>query len=605
MIRAVETGLRDEARDLALLARRRRQLTALMLAILVLLGFRFGQLQLGEHEQYAARAESNRIRLQAVPPNRGLILDRHGRVLAENLPAYRLVVVPERTPDLSASLDAVDALVGLPAEDRERFEQQRRRSRPFEPVILLSSLDEAQVAVLAVNRHRLPGLEIEAYLTRHYPHDELLAHVIGYVSRLDVSDLERLNRDNYRGTTHTGKTGIERYYEDVLHGRTGFERVETNAQGRVIRVLERVDPEPGRDLWLNLDLDLQRAAAEALDGYAGGVVALDAATGEVLVMLSQPGFDPNLFVHGVGRDDYRRLLESSRRPLFNRVLAGTYEPGSTIKPFLALAGLDARVIRPETRVFSTGWYRLPGHNRRYRDWREGGHGWVDLELALEESVNAYFYRLAADLGIDRIARELALFGFGQPTGIDLPGERQGVLPTRSWKRAALDEPWFPGETVILGIGQGYISATPLQLAHATAALAGRGMTPPPRLADIAEPVRMVEHRPEYWDAVFAGLRAVVHGNRGTAREIARTLPVPAAGKTGTAQVIARPDDDDRRSDPEDLPEHLRHHALFTAFAPADAPRIVIAVVVEHGGGGARVAAPVAAAVLRQALENGW
>lgn len=605
MNHAVNTALRDEARDLALLARRRRLLAVLIAVAFMLLGLRFGQLQLGEHEMYASRAESNRIRLQAVPPNRGLILDRYGRVLAENMPAYRLVVVPERTPDLGAALDAVDALVGLSAEARERFDQQRRRSRPFEPVILLSSLEEDEVAALAVHRHRLPGLEIEPYLTRHYPHGELLAHVVGYVGRLDAADLERLSQDNYRGTTHTGKTGIERQYENVLHGSTGYERVETNAQGRVIRVLERADPVPGRNVRLSLDLDLQHTAAAALDRHAGGVVALDVATGEVLVMLSRPGFDPNRFVHGVGRDYYRWLFESGQRPMFNRVLAGTYEPGSTIKPFLALAGLESRVIRPDTRVYSTGSFQLPGHSRRYRDWREHGHGWVDLEFALEESVNTYFYRLAMDLGIDRMARELALFGFGQPTGIDLPGERSGVLPTRSWKRATLNEPWYPGETVILGIGQGYISVTPLQLAHATAVLAGRGVTPPPRLAQSAEAVRMVVHRDEYWDAIQSGLRAVVHGNRGTAREIGRLLPAPAAGKTGTSQVVARPEGDVSRRDPEDLPEHLRHHALFMVFAPAEAPRIAMAVVVEHGGGGARVAAPVAAAVLRQALENGW
>ena len=598
--------MRDEQAELAVVSARYRWLVVAVLVILVLLGARFAQLQIGDHELYASRAEDNRIRLQALAPNRGLILDRHGRVLAENLPAYRLVVVPERTPNLGDTLDELRQLVEISVDELERFERQRRRSRRFQAVTLKTNLSPEQVARVATRRHRLPGVEIEPYLTRHYPHGQALAHVIGYVGRVDERDLQRLPIDRYRATTHVGKVGIERYYEDHLHGFPGFERIETNAQGRVLRVLERGNPTPGRDLTLTIDLDLQLAAVEALGERSGAVVVLEVDSGAVLALVSQPGFDPNLFVHGISSRDYAALLADRQRPLFNRFLSGGYEPGSTVKPFLSMAGLETGVITPTKRVFSSGHFQLQGHSRRYRDWRRGGHGWVDLELALAESVNAFYYQMAVDLGIDRISRELALFGFGRSTGLDLPGESVGVLPTRSWKRATFGEAWFPGETVITGIGQGFTVVTPLQLAHATAALAGRGRTAPPRLNGAVEPVQMVVHQDAHWDAVFAGLAAVVHGRSGTARAIAAEVPVRMAGKTGTAQVFGLPDDDDERARRvgQELPEHLRNHALFIGFAPLEEPRVAFSVVVEHGGGGASVAAPAAARVLARALELG-
>lgn len=596
--------IRNEREELGLIQRRFRFVTLVMLSIFLLLGWRFATLQVGEHELYAARSDDNRIRLTALAPNRGLVLDRQGRVLAENRPAYRLAIVPERTPGLDDTIERLSDLVPVTADELRRFDRQRQRSRRFESLTLKSNLSEEEVARLAIHRHRLPGVEIEPYLTRHYPHGELLAHVVGYVGRIDERDLRRLGREQYRATSHVGKTGIERYYEHLLHGHPGLERVETNAQGRVLRVLERTDPTPGEDLVLSMDLALQQAAYEALGDYAGAVVALKVDTGEVLALVSKPGFDPNLFVHGISQFDYSSLLHHHQRPLFNRFLAGGYEPGSTVKPFIALAGMEAGTISPETRVFSRGWFELPGHSRRYRDWRRGGHGWVDLELALAESVNVYFYQLAVDLGIDRISRELALFGFGRATGLDLPGEISGVLPTRSWKRATFGEPWYPGETVITGIGQGFTVVTPLQLAHATAALAGRGTTAPPWLVVPSQPARMVEHDDMLWDAVFHGLEAVVHGPSGTARAIARDLPMRLAGKTGTSQVFGRPGDEDESASREhdDLPEHLRNHALFASFAPRENPQIVVVVVAEHGGGGASVAAPAAARVLRAAAD---
>ncbi|NDY95738.1 penicillin-binding protein 2 [Wenzhouxiangella sp. C33] len=599
--------MRDEQAELGVIGSRYRWLVAVVLVVMILLGIRFATLQMIDHDLYASRAEDNRIKLQALPPNRGLILDRHGQVLAENLPAYRLVIVPERTEVLTETLDELSALVEVSSSERERFERQRQRSRRFEAVTLKTNLDEEQVSRLAIHRHRLPGVEIEPYLTRHYPHGPELAHVIGYVGRIDQRDLQRLPVERYRGTTHVGKTGIEHQYESVLHGHPGLERVETNAQGRVLRVLERSAPEPGENLSLTIDLSLQQAAVEALGDHAGAVVLLDVASGDVLALVSQPGFDPNLFVHGIRSNTYNALLSDRHRPLFNRFLSGAYEPGSTIKPFLSLAGLETGAVTPNTQVFSGGHFQLPGHSRRYRDWRRGGHGWVDLEAALAESVNVYYYQLAVELGIDQIARELALFGFGRATGLDLPGESDGVLPTRSWKRAVFNEPWFPGETVITGIGQGFVVVTPLQLAHATAALAGRGRTAAPTLVGNTEPVQMVAHGAAHWDAVFDGMAAVVHGDSGTARAIADMLPTQIAGKTGTAQVFGRPNDDQERAllDEDALPEQLRNHALFMGFAPLHEPRIALSVVVEHGGGGASVAAPVAAQVMARALELGY
>lgn len=600
---ARQATLRDENAELRLIEQRFRFLALIMMLGLLALLARFAWLQVLDHDTYASRADSNRISLQALPPNRGLIVDRHGRVLAENRPSHRLDLIPERIVDLHATLDELASLIEVSEDELARFEQQRRRSRRFQPITLKTQLDSEQVARLAVHRHRLPGVEIQPYLVRHYPHGELLAHVLGYVGRIDENDRQRLGRERYRGASHTGRTGIERFYEERLHGYPGYERAETNAVGRRIAVLERSDPIPGETLQLSLDLDLQRAARDAMGDQIGAVVLMAVETGELLALLSQPGFDPNLFVNGIRSQDYQALLADPQRPLFNRFLNGGYEPGSTIKPVIALAGLQEGVITPQRQVWSDGSFQLPGQQRRYRDWRRGGHGWVDLEAALAESVNVYFYQLAVDLGIDRLSRALALFGLGQLTGIDLDGEQAGILPSRRWKRERFNQPWYPGETVITGIGQGFTVITPLQLAQMGAILAGQGWAAPPRLL-AHEPARLwVDYDARHWAAVNQGLAAVIHGPRGTARAEARRVPVRFAGKTGTAQVFGLPDEAelDSGSSPDDRPFHLRNHALFFGFAPAEAPRYVVAVVAEHGGGGASVAAPIAAKVLAAAL----
>lgn len=594
--------MKDESAERGQFGRRARFAGSVMVGIMLVIGVRFAYLQLGEHEAYAARADDNRVRLRALAPNRGLVFDRRGRLLAENQPAYKLVLNLERTSDLETTLDRLDALLELSDEELASFRERAGRPGPNRRIALRLNLNERETARLAVNRHTLPEVDIEPYLTRHYPHGELLAHVVGYVGRLDKRDLQRVAADNYRATSHIGKTGIERHYENLLHGESGYERVETNAEGRIIRVLERRPPRPGRDLVLGLDLDLQRAASAALDGRSGAVVVLHVPTGEVRAVVSEPTFDPNRFVHGVSRNYYDLLLNSPGRPLFNRVLSGGYEPGSTIKPFIGLIGLEAGVIDADTEFYSGGYFQLPDQDRRYRDHRRGGHGYVDLVAALEESVNVYFYKLAVELGIDRLHDGLKRFGFGSPTGLDLPGESSGILPSRDWKRATYGQPWYPGETVITGIGQGFLVVTPLQLAQATALLARETPAPGPHLvrAQTVLETTGVDVDASHRDTVIHGMEAVVHGSRGTARAIADKVPTTVAGKTGTAQVYGRPQAEDEATGP--LPVHLENHALFTGFTPVESPRFVVTVVVEHGGGGSSVAAPVAARIMAAAME---
>jgi penicillin-binding protein 2 len=581
----------------------------LCLAAVLLLAARYVYLQVISHDEFSTRSTSNRVRIVPVAPNRGLIYDRRGRPIAENLPAYRLELVPEKVDDVEQTIQALSAIIELPEDAYERFQKTRNRYRVFDSVPLKFNLSEEEVARFAVDRHNFNGLEIVPYLSRHYPYQDLLTHVLGYVGRLDEDDLNRVEESNYRGTTHIGKAGIERYYEDALHGVSGVEKIETNAQGRVLRVLERQDPVHGDDLILSLDVAIQQAAWDALGDRAGAVVAMDPNDGSILAMVSKPAFDANLFVHGISGRDYQALLSAPDRPLFNRAILGGYEPGSTLKPFIALAGLELQVTTPQRRIFSSGSFQLSPDSRPYRDWRKGGHGWVTVTQALEQSVNTYFYQLALDLGIDNIHDYLAPFGFGEPTGLDLIGENGGVLPSRPWKRGQFGQPWYPGETVITGIGQGFNVVTPVQLVVALSALVNGGTRYQPRLvfaskragdeqahrieAPIAERIPIRE--PANWDVVHEGMHRVVHGAQGTARAIAPVSGVQIAGKSGTAQVATQSETTERQS--ADTAEHLRHHALFIAYAPYENPGIVVAAVVEHGGGGSSQAAPVARAVI--------
>ncbi len=592
------------------LFRRRAMLGFLLIcSTFGVLAGRFFYLQVVMHDEFVALAEANRIKDRALAPNRGLIFDRNGVLLAGNRPAYRLEIVPEQTRDRAATIASLREIIPISDEEIDRFNKLRQARRSFQGIPLKLRLSDHEVARFAVNRHRFPGADVVAYQSRQYPAAEVLAHVIGYVGRLDVEDLQSVDSDRYAATTHIGKTGIERFYEGLLHGEVGFEKVETNAQGRSLGVIERGTPAAGNDLQLTIDLTLQRAAIDALGDYTGSAVVVDPRSGELLAMVSEPGYDPNLFVNGISSNNYQALLSDPRRPLFNRSLQGGYEPGSTLKPYIGLAGLESGVIDLSYTDFSGGYYQLPNQPRKYRDWKRGGHGWVDITQALGQSVNVFFYKLAVELGIDRIHHHLDQFGFGRPTGIDLHGEASGVLASREWKRAIHGQPWYPGETVITGIGQGYTVTTPLQLAQAAALMASGGSSPrihllkavfEPETGLTANPeyplIEVPVGNPEHWRRIQLGMREVVHGKKGTARAIVSDKPpYEIAGKSGTAQVYGLKEGEEYNED--EVAAHLRDHALFIAFAPVDAPEVAVAVVAEHGGGGSSVAAPIARKIL--------
>jgi len=587
-----------------------------LLLLVLLLAGRMFTLQVGAHEHFTTLSENNRLRIEPIPPTRGLIYDRNGILLAENRPAYQLEVTVEQAGDLELLLERLSGFVELSPAEMDRFRASVRQRRPFQPVLLKSGLDDETVARIAVARHELPGVEIEARPVRHYPQGADFAHVVGYVGRINEQDLRRLDMRNYAGTSHTGKTGVERHYEDVLHGTTGHKQVEVNAQGRVIRELSVVPPVPGQDLFLSIDVGLQRAARDALAPHDGAVVAIDPATGEVLALVSKPGFDPNPFVNGISHRDFSALQSDPHKPLFNRALSGQYPPGSTLKPIVALAGLEENVTTAERRMFATGYYQLPGHERRYRDWRRGGHGWVDMNRAIAVSSDVYFYDLGHKLGIDRMAPMLGAFGVGSRVGIDATGERPGILPSREWKRSVQNLQWFPGETLITAIGQGYMLTTPLQLADVTSTLANRGQRVQTRLvrairdgADgepLAEPLRYLDPviaSDAHWDVIHQALIDAVHARHGTAwGSVGSTSPTyRIAGKTGTAQVFSLAPD--QEYDESKLDRRLWDHALFIGYAPAEAPEIAVAVLAEHGGSGGRVAAPIARRVIDAYLTS--
>jgi penicillin-binding protein 2 len=592
------------------LIRRRLVLSAIFTVILLSLVLgRLYVLQIVEHEHFSTLSDSNRVRIKALPPTRGLIFDRHGVVMANNLPAYRLEIVPEQVEDLDSTLLQLKQYIDYTEQDLKRFRQSSKRRRPFESIPLRLNLKDEEVARLAVNIHKFEGVEINARLTRNYPQGAHAVHALGYVSRIDERDLREVSEIEYAGSTHIGKLGLEKFYEHELHGSVGVQQVEVNARGRTLRVLNESPPVQGNNLHLTIDSRLQKVAEEAFAEYSGAAVAINPNNGEILALVSMPIFDPNLFVNGISYNDYNALRDSSKRPLFNRALSGQYPPGSTSKPFYALAGLEASVTTVEKDVYCIGYYKLPNEPRRYRDWKKQGHGHMDLNNAITQSCDVYFYDLAYRMGIDRMSEFLAHFGFGVKTGVDSTSERNGLLPSREWKRRAEGMPWFPGETLITGIGQGALLVTPLQLANSTAAFSIKGKRFQPHL------VKSVEKVPEYnlveianrvagryelqsetnWQHVHDAMINVVHGLRGTAHRISKGMEYRAAGKTGTAQVFGVAQDEEY--DEETVIEKLRDHALFISYAPADDPQIAVAVIVENGGHGSSVAAPIARRIM--------
>jgi len=569
-------------------------------------------LQIVGHEHYSSLAKENSIKIVPLVPTRGIIYDRHGKILAENMPSYSLELIPEKITDLNDTLSRLQKLLNIPDEKIEQYQKLRKRQKRFASTPLLLSMNDEELAKFAVVRPYFPGVDIYTRLVRHYPYSDLAAHVIGYVSRINEAELKELPIAEYRGSTHIGKLGIESSYETELHGKTGYAEIETNVHARLLNTLNEVNPAPGANLYLTLDIDLQKMAYNALGTFSGSVVAIDIKTGGVLVFVSRPGFDPNPFVVGITNDAYQALQASENQPLYNRALRGLYPPGSTIKPFIALAGLEYDAISPQKNILCPGYYQLPGVSHQYRDWKKGGHGSVSLNKAITESCDVYFYRLAATLGIDHMHSFLQKFGFGEKSGIDLVGEKSGLLPSREWKSARKNQAWYPGETLITGIGQGYLQVSPLQLARATATLANRGNVVTPFLVDKIVTAETTLPGPETHqqiiplkanniDTIVAAMVNVVHSAHGTAKRINEDISYQIAGKTGTAQVLGIKQN--AKYNENDIDIKFRDHALFISFAPADDPKIAVAVVVENGGHGGSVAAPIAGEVIKQFLQE--
>ena len=602
---------RDTFRDRGALRSRAQKyllgLAALVILLFAMLGSRYGFLQLSEHDKYSTLAANNRIHIRSLPPPRGRIYDRSGTLLAENVPSLTLSLVPERVRDMDATLARLRGLVRVGDEDLDAFRQRlQRQRRPFSPVALRRALGQKEMAVLAVNRYHLVGVEIEVGFVRHYPQGELLAPVLGYVARMDAAEMRRASAARYEGIDVIGKLGIERFYEERLLGHLGAENVEVNASGQVLRTLERKPARPGDDLHLHLDLGLQKLLAQQLAGERAAAVALDVHSGGVLAMVSTPSYDPNLLSSGISRREYQRLRDDPGKPFFNRALLGQYPPGSTIKPFFALAALESGAFDAHTKIADPGYFEL--EERRYNDWKREGHGdYVDMHQALVESCDIYFYHIGQSLGAAALGDTARRFGFGAPPDLDYHLSTGGVVPDEDWKLRARGEFWLTGDSVNMSIGQGYMLATPMQLAQATAIIARHGRHLPPRFVQriagqplAAAPGQLLEIAGEHWNLVKNAMVAVMHSPMGTAAAAGRGASYRMAGKTGTAQVISLESGQEYNS--ELLDKRQRDHALFVAFAPAHNPAIVLAIVVENGESGSSVAAPMARAAMDYWLD---
>ncbi|MGP9801800.1 penicillin-binding protein 2 [Rheinheimera sp. NSM] len=569
------------------------------------------QLQVVLHQDYQTRSEGNRIKVVPLAPNRGLIFDRSGILLAENRPVFSLELVPEQIGDMTATLAALAELIELSPEQQDAFLKQVKAQRRFNSIALKEQLNDTEVAVLAVNQHRFPGVTVEARLSRHYPFGDLFTHAIGYIGKINTRELQQLEADgeaaNYAASRDIGKIGLERYYQRELHGTMGYQEVEVNNRGRLIRVLRSVPAVSGRNIHLGLDVGLQLTAQQILQQQRGAIVAIDPRDGAVLAFYSNPGYDPNLFVHGISSANYNELLNSRDRPLINRVTQGTYPPASTIKPHLALLGLETNTITPATKIWDPGYFMLPNSDHRFRDHLRWGHGWVDVYQAVMKSCDTFFYEMGVKLGIDRISDYMSKMGFGEKTGIDILEESSGIMPSRGWKRARHNQPWYPGDTVPLSIGQSYWTTTPLQLTVATALLLNKGLLPTPHLVTaysddsgtvaiepvLTRTIDMVDER--NWDVVMDTMHRTVRDLGGTAHRAFIGTDYQAGGKTGTAQLAAIAQD--AKYDAEAIDERLRDNAMYIGYAPYDKPGIVITIALENAGGGGANAAPMARQIL--------
>ena len=602
--------LKDYLRETNLIHARLIALVILLVALTLILVLRIWYLQIYQHQRFDVLSKDNRVRLLPIAPVRGQIYDRNGKVLAENIPVFTLEVLPSEVRDMDGLLDGLARIIDITPGEISKFRGQIRARPDFEAQVLKVSLSEAEVARFLVNRHRFIGADVQPRLQRHYPYGGEMVHVLGYVGRINQKELESIDRAAYKGTEYIGKLGIEAKYEDDLLGKVGFMQVETNAHGRIVRTLDRNAPVSGEDIHLNIDADLQVKAREYLGDRRGSVIAIEPSTGGILAFVSSPVYDPNKFVNGIDHRSYNQLRDDVNRPLLNRALNGRYAPGSTIKGLVSLAGLENGWSKNKE-VVCPGFFRLKGSTHRYRCWRRGGHGSTSMLESIMQSCDVFYYSLANSLGIDKLHDFLKGFGLGERTGVDLLGEPSGLMPSREWKERVRGNPWYPGETLITGIGQGYMLATPLQLGVMTATLANRGRRIEPRLVrelthgsgEKLEQVAMpsgdllgtVSAKPENYDAIIDAMRAVVEHPRGTARRVGLNAEYTIAGKTGTAQVVAIAQG--ATYDESKLTEFQKDHALFVSFAPVEAPQIAVAVIVENGGSGSGVAAPVARKVM--------
>ena len=585
-------------------------LAAIALSSTVL--YRYFDLQVTRHQDFATHSDNNRVHVRPAVPSRGLIYDRNGELLADNRPSYSLSIIRERSEDLEQLLQQISSLIDISNDDIERFEKRLKRRKPYERTPLRFNLSEEERGILAVNSYRLDGAEVTARLTRFYPNAELFAHVIGYVGRINEHESQQIDSVAYSGTDSIGKIGLEKYYEDRLLGTVGTEHVETNARGRVMRILENVSPLPGTNLTVHLDSKLQKVAHKAFNDERGALVAIDIKTGGILSMVSAPSYDPNLFVSGISQTNYNKLLQSPDRPLFDRAIRGQYPPGSTIKPLFGLIGLHNNSISMDYSIEDPGYFFMEGIERPWRDHnsKRGGHGkGVDLAKAIIESCDVFFYKMSVKTGIDLLSSYSEMFGLGNLTDIDLPGERPGIMPSREWKQGARQQAWFNGDTINVSIGQGFMLTTPLQLAVMSARIASRGKLLKPQLVksidgvatqpvEIREPINMSD---EYWDYVHKAMRDVVHSHRGTAKGISNGLDYEIAGKTGTAQVISIGAEEEYDSSKIDKSQW--DHALFVAFAPVDDPQIAVGLIVENGEHGSSAAAPIARLVIDEYMKS--
>ena len=610
-------SIRNHSAESALFMRRTIVVFLGILFVVGILITNLYYLQINSFNTYKTRSNANRISVQTVPPNRGLIYDRNGVILAENRPVYSLQVIPNKTKQLQGDIERLASLLSLSEEELSDLKSKSRHSRSFKAITIRDQLTPEEVAKFTVNQHLFRGFSIQANLKRFYPFGNAFTHVLGYIAKINSRDLEKIKergeRVRYQGTNYIGKLGIERYYEDILHGQPGQRQVEVDSWGKVIRTLSFTAPTPGKDIKLNIDINLQLKAQELLGDNRGSIILMDAKTGAILSLVSAPSYDPNLFVTGISSKKYKELLESKDRPLINRATQGRYPPASTIKPQMALLALDEKVITEETKIFDPGWWVVPNSKRRFRDWKRWGHGLVDVFHAIEQSCDTFFYDTSYKLGIDRIEPFMRLFGFGEYSGLDIAEETKAIMPSRDWKRTRFNQPWYDGDTISIGIGQGYWTVTPIQLTKATAMLSRRGQNIKPHILnsiisaeetitpeyEVTQAVKL--HSDRYWDVALEAMQGVTSKRRGTAYRSFGDAPYTVAGKSGTAQVINIKEDE--VYDAEKINERHRDNAMFIAFAPFEAPEIVATVVLENAGGGSSNAAPIARALFDEYFKE--